>query len=58
MGGQQSGGMDHGIDEAVFLARLDDMVEQTFDDQCTDADPRCLLMREIKQMHLNAYYGK
>ena len=49
---------DYGIDEQVFLARLDDMVEQAFDDQCTGANPRYPLMSEIKQMYLNAYYGK
>ena len=49
---------DYGIDETDFLARLDDMVEQAFDDQCTGANPRYPLMSEIKQMYLNAYYGK
>ena len=49
---------DYGIDEADFLSRLDDMVEQAFDDQCTGANPRYPLMSEIKQMYLNAYYGK
>ncbi|MBE6545992.1 MAG: bifunctional acetaldehyde-CoA/alcohol dehydrogenase [Ruminococcaceae bacterium] len=44
-------------DEADFLNRLDDMVEQAFDDQCTGANPRYPLMSEIKQMYLNAYYG-
>ena len=48
---------DYGIDEADFLARLDDMTEQAFDDQCTGANPRYPLMSEIKQMYLNAYYG-
>ena len=48
---------DYGIDEADFLARLDDMVEQAFDDQCTGANPRYPLMSEMKQMYLNAYYG-
>lgn len=48
---------DYGIDETDFLNRLDDMVEQAFDDQCTGANPRYPLMREIKQMYLNAYYG-
>ena len=47
----------YGIDETDFLARLDDMVEQAFDDQCTGANPRYPLMSEIKQMYLNAYYG-
>ena len=48
---------DYGIDEQDFLNRLDEMVEQAFDDQCTGANPRYPLMREIKQMYLNAYYG-
>ena len=49
---------DYCIDEADFLATLDEMVEQAFDDQCTGANPRYPLMSEIKQMYLNAYYGK
>lgn len=48
---------EYGIDEKDFLDRLDDMVEQAFDDQCTGANPRYPLMSEIKQMYLNAYYG-
>ncbi len=48
---------DYGIDEADFLNRLDEMTEQAFDDQCTGANPRYPLMREIRQMYLNAYYG-
>ena len=48
---------DYGVDEADFLARLDDMTEQAFDDQCTGANPRYPLMSEIRQMYLNAYYG-
>ncbi len=49
---------DYNIDEKDFLGRLDDMTEQAFDDQCTGANPRYPLMSEIKQMYLNAYYGK
>ena len=49
---------DYVPDEKDFLDRLDDMVEQAFDDQCTGANPRYPLMSEIKQMYLNAYYCK
>ena len=49
---------DYGIEEADFLERLDEMVEQAFDDQCTGANPRYPLMQELKQMYLDAYYGK
>ncbi|MBQ4325265.1 MAG: iron-containing alcohol dehydrogenase, partial [Clostridia bacterium] len=48
---------DYGVGEEEFLSRLDDMVEQAFDDQCTGANPRYPLMSELKQMYLNAYYG-
>ncbi len=48
---------DYDVDEARFLATLDDMTEQAFDDQCTGANPRYPLMSEIKQMYLNAFYG-
>ena len=48
---------DYGIAEDDFLAKLDEMVEQAFDDQCTGANPRYPLMSEMKQLYLNAYYG-
>ena len=44
--------------EEEFLASLDKMSEDAFDDQCTGANPRYPLISEIKQMYLNAYYGK
>ncbi len=49
---------DYVPDEKDFLDRLDEMVENAFDDQCTGANPRYPLMSEIKTMYLNAYYGK
>ena len=49
---------DYVPDEEAFLSTLDEMVEQAFDDQCTGANPRYPLMSEIKQMYLNAYYGR
>ena len=49
---------DYGVDEKEFLAKLDEMSEQAFDDQCTGANPRYPLIEEIKRMYLNAYYGK
>ncbi len=47
-----------GVDEKKFLATLDEMVEQAFDDQCTGANPRYPLLSEIKDMYLKVYYGK
>lgn len=49
---------EYGIEEETFLASLDEMTEQAFDDQCTGANPRYPLMSEIKEMYLKAYYGK
>ena len=49
---------DYVPDEEAFLATLDEMTEQAFDDQCTGANPRYPLMSEIRQMYLNAYYGR
>ena len=48
---------EYGVSEEAFLGRLDEMVEQAFDDQCTGTNPRYPLMKEIKEMYLNAYYG-
>ncbi len=49
---------DYGVEEKVFLDRLDEMSEAAFDDQCTGANPRYPLISEIKDMYLRAYYGK
>ncbi len=46
------------VTEEQFLSQLDAMTEDAFDDQCTGANPRYPLMSEIKQMYLNAYYGR
>ena len=44
--------------EEDFLATLDEMTENAFNDQCTGANPRYPLMSEIKELYLLAYYGK
>jgi acetaldehyde dehydrogenase/alcohol dehydrogenase len=49
---------DYGVDEKKFLDTLDEMSENAFDDQCTGSNPRYPLISEIRQMYLNAYYGK
>ena len=49
---------EYGIDEKYFLETLDEMVEQAFNDQCTGANPRYPLMKEIKEIYLTCYYGK
>ncbi len=46
------------VDEKYFLDNLDEMVEQAFNDQCTGANPRYPLMSEMKELYLDAYYGR
>ena len=47
-----------GVSEEDFLATLDEMVEQAFNDQCTAANPRYPLMSEMKELYLDAFYGR
>jgi acetaldehyde dehydrogenase/alcohol dehydrogenase len=47
-----------GVDEKKFIANLDRLSEEAFDDQCTGANPRYPLISEIKQLYTNAYYGE
>ena len=49
---------EYGVKEEDFLATLDEMVENAFNDQCTGANPRYPLMSEIKEIYLKCYYGK
>ena len=49
---------EYGISEETFMATLDQMVEDAFDDQCTGANPRYPLMSEIREMYLKAYRGE
>ncbi len=46
------------VREEEFLESVDKMSRDAFDDQCTGANPRYPLVKEIRQMYLNAYYGK
>ena len=48
---------DYGISEEDFLATLDKMSEDAFDDQCTGANPRFPLIEELKEIYKACYYG-
>ena len=49
---------DAGIDETEFLAKVDMLADRAFEDQCTTVNPRVPLVKEIKQILLDSYYGK
>lgn len=46
-----------GIDEELFLSKIDELADKAFEDQCTNANPRLPLVSELKQIMLDAYYG-
>ncbi len=50
--------LGEGVSEEEFLSSVEQMSLDAFDDQCTGANPRYPLVEEIKQLYLNAYYGK
>ncbi|MFM6059917.1 MAG: bifunctional acetaldehyde-CoA/alcohol dehydrogenase, partial [Microcystis aeruginosa] len=43
--------------EAEFMAKLDHLAEQAFDDQCTGANPRYPLIEDLKTLLIQAYHG-
>jgi len=47
-----------GIDEKVYLSKLDELSDKAFEDQCTTANPRLPLVSELKEILTKAYYGK
>lgn len=47
-----------GVDEKTFLNNLQRLAEKAHEDQCTTANPRYPLISEIKQIYLDAYYGR
>lgn len=47
-----------GVREEAFLAEVDEMAEQAFDDQCTGSNPRYPLISELKEIYLKAFYGE
>lgn len=49
---------DFGVDEKTFLAQVDQLAMDAFDDQCTGANPRYPLIAELKQILLDTYYGR
>ncbi|QUM79931.1 bifunctional acetaldehyde-CoA/alcohol dehydrogenase [Moritella sp. 5] len=46
-----------GVNEADFLAKIDQLAIEAFDDQCTGANPRYPLISELKALLLASYYG-
>ena len=47
-----------GINEADFMAQIDKIAEDAFDDQCTGANPRYPLISELKEILVASFHGK
>jgi len=47
-----------GVSEADFLAKVDQLAIEAFDDQCTGANPRYPLVKELKQILIDSFYGR
>jgi len=46
-----------GIAEKEFMNVVDELADKAFEDQCTTANPRMPLVKELKEIYINAYYG-
>lgn len=45
------------VSEGEFMAKVDDVAEQAFDDQCTGSNPRYPLISDLRQLLIDAYRG-
>jgi len=45
------------IDEKSFMAKVDELADKAFEDQCTTANPRLPLVKELKEIYIKAYKG-
>lgn len=43
--------------EAEFMAKLENIADQAFDDQCTGSNPRYPLIEDLKTLLIQAYHG-
>lgn len=48
---------DYGLDEEIYMSKIEDLANKAFGDQCTTANPRLPLVEELKTILIDAYYG-
>ncbi len=49
---------EYGIDEKLFLSKVLELSDLAFGDQCTTANPRLPLVKELEEIYMLAYYGR
>ena len=47
-----------GIEEKLYLSKIEDLAYKAFEDQCTTANPRLPKVTELTELYRKAYYGK
>jgi acetaldehyde dehydrogenase/alcohol dehydrogenase len=47
-----------GIAKDAFESKVEKLADQAFEDQCTTANPRMPLVKELEEIYRKAYYGK
>jgi len=47
-----------GVDEEDFLSKVSELAEHAFEDQCTTANPRYPLIKDLEAIYRKAYYGE
>ena len=48
---------DCGVNEEEYMAKVYEIAENAFEDQCTGANPRLPMIEEMKQILIDAYHG-
>jgi acetaldehyde dehydrogenase / alcohol dehydrogenase len=48
----------YGIEEKLFMSKVDELAEKAFEDQCTPANPRLPLIPELAEILRKTYYGQ
>jgi len=47
-----------GVDEKEFFSKVPALAEHAFEDQCTTANPRYPLIKDLEEIYRKAYYGE
>ncbi|MFA7205383.1 MAG: bifunctional acetaldehyde-CoA/alcohol dehydrogenase [Saccharofermentanales bacterium] len=47
-----------GVDEGEYMAKVPQLAENAFEDQCTTANPRYPLISDLEEIYRKAYYGE
>lgn len=48
---------ENGVDEVIFMEKIDYLADKAFEDQCTTANPKLPLVKELAEVLQKAYQG-